>query len=227
MDANQPAEAIRLYDEALHLAAGADQRAAAVRIYGRLARLSQRQGADDAALEALEQAATLAETIPDQRALFGQALQHLAVAQDAAGLPLAMSTYEEALDVAREVGDTYGEAMMLVNVGARLISLGAGADGATILEHAIRLTEELGAVGMKLRQRAESMLASSVAQGRSEAGRRPTPPRDRTPAPRREIRESRARRAFSGMDAAMTPPSAAAISPAQHGMYAQAVSFNR
>lgn len=221
MDADQPAEAIRLYDEALHLAAGADQRAAAVRIYGRLARLSQRQGDDEAALEALEQAASLAETIPDQRALFGQALQHLAVAQDAAGLPVAMNTYEEALDVAREVGDTYGEAMMLVNVGARLISLGTSADGATILEHAIRLTEDLGAVGMKLRQRAEGMLVPVRTQARSEGSRRVSSPRDRFVAPRREGRS------FGNTESVMSTPSASAISPASNEMSARAVSFNR
>lgn len=179
MESDQPAEAIRLYDAALQLAASNNQRASAVRIYGRLARLSQRQGDEDAAIEALEQAANLAETIPDQRALFGQALQHLAVAQDMAGMPVAMDTYEEALDVSREVGDTYGEAMMLVNIGARLISLGKMDDAATILEHAVRLTEDLGHVGMKLRQRAESLLVSVRSNSRAAGGRR-GPSRDRS-----------------------------------------------
>lgn len=221
MDADQPAEAIRMYDDALQLAARTDQRAAAVRIYGRLARLSQREGDDEAALEALEQAASLADSIPDQRALFGQALQHLAVAQDAAGLPVAMNTYEEALDIAREVGDIYGEALMLVNVGARLISLGAHADGATILEHAIRLTEDLGAIGMKLRQRAEGMLVPIRTQARSEGARRVPPTRDRAPAPRREGRS------FSSHNATMAVPSAPAIPVAPNEMYSRAVSFNR
>lgn len=174
MDASQPAEAIRLYDEALQLAARSDQRAAAVRIYGRLARLSQRQGDDDAAIEALEQAAGLAETIADQRALFGQALQHLAVAQDMAGMPVALDTYEEALNVAREVGDAYGESMMLVNIGARLISLGKPDDGATILEHAIRIIDELGPMGMQLRQRADNLLGQVRTQQRSGNTRRST-----------------------------------------------------
>lgn len=221
MDADQPAEAIRMYDEALRLAARTDQRAAAVRIYGRLARLSQRQGDQEAALEALEQAASLAETIPDQRALFGQALQHLAVAQDTAGLPVAMDTYEEALDIAREVGDTYGEAMMLVNVGARLISLGAQADGATILEHAIRLTEDLGAIGMKLRQRAEGMLVPIRAQVRSEGSRRVPPPRERSSAPRREGRPA------PPSDSIVSMPSASAIPAAPNEQYSRTVSFNR
>ncbi len=221
MDADQPAEAIRMYDDALQLAAQTNQRAAAVRIYGRLARLSQRQGDDEAALEALEQAASLAASIPDQRALFGQALQHLAVAQDAAGLPVAMDTYEEALDVAREVGDTYGEAMMLVNVGARLVSLGAQDDGATILEHAIRLTEDLGAVGMKLRQRAESMLVPIRTQARADGARRVPPTRDRAPVSRRDGRS------FPVRDSSVAVPAASAIPAPPNEMYAQSVSFNR
>jgi tetratricopeptide (TPR) repeat protein len=221
MEADRPTDAIRLYDEALQLAAQTDQRAAAVRIYGRLARLSQRQGDDEAALEALEQAASLAETISDQRALFGQALQHLAVAQDKAGQPAAMNTYEEALDIAREVGDTYGEAMMLVNVGARLISLGAQADGATILEHAIRLTEELGSVGMKLRQRAEAMLVPIRTQGRPETSRRVQPSRERPAAVRRDVM------ARSTGESSISMPSASAIPVAPNDMYARSVTFNR
>lgn len=177
MDVDQPAEAIRLYDEALQLAAENDQRVPAVRIYGRLARLAQRQGDLEAALEALEQAVSLAETIPNQRALFGQALQHLAVAQDQAGMPASMGTYEEALDVAREVGDTYGEAMMLVNVGARLIGLGKSEDGAAILEHAIRLSDELGKVGMSIRQRAESLLLATRSTPRASSSGERSPRR--------------------------------------------------
>ncbi len=221
MEADQPAESIRLYDEALQLAADTDQRAAAVRIYGRLARLSQRQGDHEAALEALEQAASLAETIPDQRALLGQALQHLAVAQDAASLPAAMGTYEEALDIAREVGDTYGEAMMLVNVGARLLSLGAQNDGATILDHAIRLTEDLGPIGMKLRQRAESLLVSVRVQTRADSSRRVPPTRERSSAAPRDTGS------LPLSDARMSVPSAAAIPMPPNEMYSQSVSFPR
>ncbi|MBA2775610.1 MAG: tetratricopeptide repeat protein [Chloroflexia bacterium] len=221
MESDQPAEAIRLYDDALQLAAHTDQRAAAVRIYGRLARLSQRQGDDEAAIEALEQAASLAETIPDQRALLGQALQHLAVAQDAAGMPAAMNTYEEALVVAREVGDTYGEAMMLVNVGARLIALGANDDGATILEHAIRLTEDLGPLGMKLRQRAEGMLVPVRTQSRNDGGRQFTG-RERSVARQREPRPR-----VSAESMTPVAPPASAIPPAPNEMYAKSLSFHR
>lgn len=161
MNDDLPAEAIRLYDEALQLAAETNQRVPAVRIYGRLARLSQRQGDEEAAIEALEQAATLAETIPNQRALFGQALQHLAVAQDMAGMPVAMDTYEEALGVVREVGDFYGEAMMLVNIGARLMSLGKVQDASAILNEAIHIAGDLGPVGNDIHRRAEDILAST------------------------------------------------------------------
>jgi len=221
MDSAQPAEAIRLYDDALQLAAQTDQRAAAVRIYGRLARLSQRQGDEEAAIEALEQAASLAETIHDQRALLGQALQHLAVAQDAAGMPAAMNTYEEALDVAREVGDTYGETMMLVNVGARLITLDAKEDGATILEHAIRLTEDLGPMGMKLRQRAEGLLVPVRTQSRTDGARRSSV-RERPAVRHRETRSI-----SSGQSVASLSRPSAAIPMPTNEMYSQSASFNR
>jgi tetratricopeptide (TPR) repeat protein len=221
MDSAQPAEAIRLYDDALQLAAQTDQRAAAVRIYGRLARLSQRQGDEEAAIEALEQAASLAETIHDQRALLGQALLHLAVAQDAAGMPAAMNTYEEALDVAREVGDTYGETMMLVNVGARLITLDAKEDGATILEHAIRLTEDLGPMGMKLRQRAEGLLVPVRTQSRTDGTRRSSV-RERPAVRHRETRSI-----SSGQSVASLSRPAAAIPMPTNEMYSQSASFNR
>lgn len=188
---------------------------------GRLARLSQRQGDHEAALEALEQAANLAETIPDQRGLFGQALQHLAVAQDSAGLPAAMDTYEEALDLAREVGDSYGEAMMLVNVGARLISLGAQSDGATILEHAIRQTEDLGPIGMKLRQRAEGLLVSVRSQSRTDGSRRVPPTRERSSFAQRE------NRSLPHSGSQVSVPQAAAISMPSNEMYSQSVSFPR
>jgi len=108
-----------------------------------------------------------------------------------------------------------------VNVGARLISLGAQADGATILEHAIRLTEDLGAIGMKLRQRAEGMLVPIRTQSRSEGARRVPPTRERFSAPRREARSSTAH------DTSISIPSASAIPIAPNEMYSRAVSFNR
>lgn len=156
-DVDQVDDAIGLYEDALQLAARTDQRAAAVRIYGRLARLSQRHGDTEAALEALNQAVDLADTI-DQPALLNQALQHLAVAQDAAGDPAAMETYEQALVLSRELGDIHGESMMLVNVGARLLASGARRDGVAILEHAITLVDGAGPAGDGLRRRAEHLL---------------------------------------------------------------------
>ena len=157
MDANETQNAIQLYQQALELAADHGQIAAAVRLYGRLARLAQRQGDDNAALEALTQAVELADTI-DQPALLSQALQHLAVAQDAMDDPATMSSYERALTMVRETGDEYGEAMMLVNVGARLVKLGQRRDGIAFLERATSLTGDLGIVGEQLNARALALL---------------------------------------------------------------------
>jgi tetratricopeptide (TPR) repeat protein len=179
MDANETQNAIRLYQQALELAADHGQIAAAVRLYGRLARLAQRQGDDNAALEALAQAVDLAESI-DQPALLSQALQHLAVAQDAMDDPATMSSYERALTLVRETGDEYGEAMMLVNVGARLVNKGQRRDGIAFLERAVSLTDELGVVGEQLGARAQSLLSTARA-GEREKLQRGSRFADRTP----------------------------------------------
>jgi tetratricopeptide (TPR) repeat protein len=160
MDADRTTEAIQLYGDALDIAARSGQRAAAVRLYGRLARLAQRRGDTDASLDALTQAVDIAETI-DQPALLNQAYQHLAVAQDSANRPEALDTYERALQLSREVGDEYGETLMLVNVGARILANGERRDATEILEHATRMAADLGVVGEKLLQRARGLLAQS------------------------------------------------------------------
>lgn len=220
MEGGDPSDAIALYEEALQLAARADERAAAVRIYGRLARLSQQQGDEEAALEALDQAVHLADSL-DNPVLLGQALQHLAVAQDAAGDPVAMDTYEQALVLSREVGDRYGEAMMLVNVGARLISTGARRNGEQILHHAIGLTAELGEAGEKLRSRAERLLGdprsadtTPVSRFQSQRDR----PRAGRPEPRQPERTS---------DASIQMPGSTPIAPPPNEMYAQSTSLSR
>lgn len=220
MDMNQPAESISLYEQALQLAAHNDLRAAAVRIYGRLARLSQRQGDDEAALEALVQAVNLAETV-NQPALLSQALQHLAVAQDAMGDPVAMDTYEQALVMSRQLGDLHGETMMLVNVGARLLATGSARDGIQLLRHAIGLAERLGPAGEPLLIRAEALVADRVSAPRFEAGRvspgreRPRPARrESTTAPRRP-------------DPDIRVPPVASIAPLSDEMFAQATVFPR
>ncbi|MGC4191793.1 MAG: tetratricopeptide repeat protein [Thermomicrobiales bacterium] len=169
MDANRPYEAMELYGDALELAADAGERVAAVRLYGRLARLSQRQGDHEAALEALEQAVEVAETTDDQ-ALYGQALQHLAVAQDEQGMPAALDTYERALVVARQIGDRSGEARMLVNVGARMLAEGQYRGAAQILQHAQGIIPDLGPSGDVLQERIDRLM-----QAATRAQERPAP----------------------------------------------------
>lgn len=182
MEMDRTSEAIDLYHEALRLAAQTGQRAAAVRLYGRLGRLAQRRGDHEAALDALSRAVSMAESL-DQPALLSQALQHLAVAQDMAGDPAMMGTYERALALARELHDEYGEAMLLVNVGVQLAGSGHRADAIDCLEQAIELTSEMGIAGGKLRSRAESLLAAVRAGAdrrdrgqRMPAGERPQSP---------------------------------------------------
>ncbi len=157
MDAGQVRDAMTLYREALDIAAESGQRAAAVRLYGRLGRLAQKQGDMNAALVALEQAVEIAESI-DQPLLYNQAMQHLALTRDQVDHPAYMDTYESALRIARSVGDEYGEALMLTNVGARLLAEGARRDSVEVLEHAIHLADAQGVAGERIAQRARALV---------------------------------------------------------------------
>lgn len=180
MDVGQVRDAMTLYQDALNVAAESGQRAAAVRLYGRLARLAQRQGDTGAALVALEQAVEIAEGI-DQPLLLNQALQHLAVAQDAANSPVYMETYEHALSVARSVGDEYGEAMLLTNVGARLLAEGARRDSVEVLEHAIHLADAQGVAGERIASRARALVkeARGSRARTADTAAQPRPQRER------------------------------------------------
>ncbi len=157
MEVGQVKDAMTLYSDALNIAAESGQRGAAVRLYGRLGRLAQKQGDMNAALVALEQAVEIAEGI-DQPLLYNQALQHLAMTRDKANHPDFMDTYENALRIARSVGDEYGEALMLTNVGARLLAEGARRDSVEVLEHAIHLADAQGVAGERIAQRARTLV---------------------------------------------------------------------
>lgn len=186
MDVGQVRDAMTLYQDALNIAAESGQRGAAVRLYGRLGRLAQRMGDTRASLLALEQAVDLAEGI-DQPLLLNQALQHLAVARDTANDPNYMDTYERALRAARSVGDEYGEAMLLTNVGARLLADGARRDSVEVLEHAIHLADAQGVAGERIANRARSLVREARGGRRKEQ-----PSRQQSTRPeRRPQRESR------------------------------------
>lgn len=157
MDVGQVKDAMTLYQDALNIAAQSGQRAAAVRLYGRLGRLAQKQGDIRAAMIALEQAVEIAETI-DQPIVLNQAMQHLAFVRDQANHPEYMDTYENALRIARSVGDEYGEAFMLTNVGARLLADGARRDSVEVLEHAIHIADAQGVAGERIATRARTLV---------------------------------------------------------------------
>jgi tetratricopeptide (TPR) repeat protein len=181
VEARKTDAAMRYYQEALDLAYQGDDREAAVRLYGRMARVAQRVGELDAAIDALDQAVGLAEEIGDP-ALVSAMYQRLAVAMDSADHPDTLDTYEQALNLAREVDDVYGEAMMLVNIGARLHGDGEDEEAVEVLEHALELADQLGASGSHLRTRAEAVLAD-IEQGRAPAGRSRRSPRRSARAP--------------------------------------------
>lgn len=218
MDANRPYEAMELYGDALELAADAGERVAAVRLYGRLARLAQRQGDHDAALEALGQAVDVAETTDDQ-ALYGQALQHLAIAQDEQGLPVALDTYEQALRVARQLGDRGGEARMLVNVGARLLAAGQHRNAAQIFQHTLSIVPELGAAGDPIQERAERLLVAATRAQERPVTRTATTARQTVPA-QRPLVEKQAPAPRASQPATRSGALPAAIADRDRGSYA-------
>src|SRR5699024_4197171 len=133
--------------------------------YGRMAKVAQRVGELEAAIDALDQAVGLADELDDPT-LLNTMLQRLAVAMDNADHPDSLDTYEQALGLAREVDDIYGEALMLVNVGARLHATDEDEEAVAVLEHALRLADQPGASGGHLRSRGEAVLAE-IEQGRA------------------------------------------------------------
>lgn len=184
VEARRTDAAMRYYQQALDLAAERNDKEAAVRLYGRMARVAQRVGEHDAAVDALDQAVGLADELDDP-GLLNTMLQRLAVAMDTADHPDTLDTYEQALGLAREVDDIYGEAMMLVNIGARLHRQGEDQEAVEVLEAALELADQLGASGSHLRSRGEAVLAD-IEQGRPPLAspRQRRQPRERTDEPR-------------------------------------------
>jgi tetratricopeptide (TPR) repeat protein len=188
VEARKTEAAMGYYQDALDLAYQGNDREAAVRLYGRMAKVAQRVGENDAALDALDQAVGLAEEIGEPN-LLSTMYQRLAVAMDTADHPDTLDTYEQALGMARDVDDVYGEAMMLVNIGARLHGNGEDGEAVEVLEHALALADQLGASGSHLRTRGEAVLAD-IEQGNAPA------------APARARRSTRRQPAGAGRDRA-------------------------
>lgn len=158
VEARRTQNAMQYYQQALDLADESNDQEAAVRLYGRMAKVAQRVGEYDAAIDALDQAVGIADEIGDP-ALLNTMFQRLAVAMDTADHPETLDTYEQALQIARDVDDVYGEALMLVNIGSRLHRDRDDGQAIEVLEHALALADQLGESGSHLRSRGEMVLA--------------------------------------------------------------------
>lgn len=170
-ETGQPAQAGTLLDQALKIATAEGDRAAAVRLHGRLGRLAQRRNDIPATLEALGRAADLAERL-DEPALLSKAVQHLATAQDLARDSRAADTYRRAVDLCRDLGDTHGEAVMRLNLGALLSvhrSNGHHSEGIGHLREAAALADDLPSADQALRERISDTLAAAIAVPTSAA----------------------------------------------------------
>lgn len=179
VEARRTDSAMHYYQHALRLAEESRDQAAAVRLYGRMSRVAQRVGESQAAVDALEQAVALAEDLDDTE-LLSTMYQRLAITMDGMDHPDTLDVYELALKLSREVDDIYGEAMMLVNIGARLHGQGEDGEAVEVLEHALALADQLGASGSHLRARGEAELAD-IEQGGA--------PTSRARGPRQRARE--------------------------------------
>jgi hypothetical protein len=95
-----------------------------------------------------------------QPALLNQALQHLATLQHAIGDAEAVDTYREAVTLCGRLGDTPGEALMLLNLGTLLSAGGNGHrdEGLDMLERVTALAPDLGDRGTELAERARAAL---------------------------------------------------------------------
>jgi tetratricopeptide (TPR) repeat protein len=161
-DTGQVGGAIALCEQALQMATIAGDQVAAARLHGRLAQLAQRRRDSALALDHLHKALSIAESL-DHPALLGQALQHLATAQHAAGDPAAAATYRRALVRARGNHDAAGEALMQLNLGVLLSVNGHRSEGIRFLRQAAILAADLGPAGATLVQQAEAGLANAMA----------------------------------------------------------------
>lgn len=184
VEARRTQNAMAYYQQALDIADRAGDREGAVRLYGRMAKVAQRVGELDAAIDALDQAVALADELDDPT-LLNTMFQRLAVMMDTANHPETLDTYEQALNLSREVDDVYGETMMLVNIGARLHNDGDDDEAIEVLEHALELADQLGASGSHLRSKGEGVLAEIERSGGAAPVRstrpRPRPGRQRPP----------------------------------------------
>lgn len=172
VEARRTQNAMSYYQQALDVADKTGDREAAVRLYGRMAKVAQRVGEMDAAIDALDQAVALADELDDPT-LLNTMFQRLAVMMDTGNHPETLDTYEQALNLSREVDDVYGETMMLVNIGARLHNDGGDEEAIEVLEHALELADQLGASGSHLRTRGEAVLADIERTGDVSSARAP------------------------------------------------------
>jgi tetratricopeptide (TPR) repeat protein len=159
LETRQVGQAATLYEQALRLATSTGDRAAAARLHGRLGRLAHRQRNQTAALDHMRRARDMAEAA-GQPALLNQALQHLATLQHAIGDAEAVDTYREAVTLCGRLGDTPGEALMLLNLGTLLSAGGNGHrdEGLDMLERVTALAPDLGDRGTELAERARAAL---------------------------------------------------------------------
>jgi predicted ATPase/DNA-binding CsgD family transcriptional regulator len=86
-------------------------------------------------------------------------------------LALARARFEEALDMAREVGDVWGAASALIQGGALALAAGEHAHAETLLAESVRLSIESGERGVVFAHATAALAQALTVQGKLEAAR--------------------------------------------------------
>ena len=155
-------QAAQLFEQALGLALSDEDRSTAAVLHGRMGSLAQKRGDTRTALDNFARATEIAQAMDDPQ-LLARALQHLATAQDLAGDPETMTTYERAVTAADAASDIRGGISMRINMGILIANQsepGAAQDAIGWLNDAASYALDAGPDFEPLRQQAESLIQS-------------------------------------------------------------------
>lgn len=161
-DTGSFSQAAQLFEQALGLALADEDRSTAAVLHGRMGSLAQKRADNRLALDNFARATEIAQALDDPQ-LLARALQHLATAQDLAGEPEAMASYERAVNAADAASDIRGGISMRINMGiliANQSESGAASDAIGWLNDAASYALDAGPDFEPLRQQAESLIQS-------------------------------------------------------------------
>jgi len=140
----QPARAMALYEEALPIRRGMDDRAGVAATLNNMATVYDATGQPERAMELYQQALSIRRAVGD-RAGVATTLNNMAGVYQATGQPeRALELYEEALPIMRAVGNRAGVAAMLNNMALVYQAAGQPARAMALYEEALPIMRAVG-----------------------------------------------------------------------------------